>query len=148
MPLEVLCLRSISVFPISPCMDAVAKNELWCGLLLGDWGFVVWNVPCIRSVVLPVKAFQSISAISFRCVYWLMIRPTLGVKTMKCYLFLWIYVYISFSGRTSNCYLIVAEVVGGADISFSLSLAAGGPAIHKAWGCHTHSVCSTWANRL
>lgn len=105
---------------------------------------MVWNVPSIRSVVLLMKAPSSISAISLSSVRQLVICPTLSLKTTKCYLFLKKIISLYFfSGSPSNCYLIVAEVVGGADISFSLSLAAGGPAIHKARGCHTHSVCST-----
>lgn len=86
-PLEALCLRSIPVFPISPCMDAEAKSELWCGPLLGDWGFVVWNVLSIRSVVLSVKKPQSISVISLSYACRLVICPKLRVKTTNCYFF-------------------------------------------------------------
>lgn len=49
---------------------------------------MVWNVPSIRSVVLLVKAPQSISTISLSSVHQLIIGPTVRVKTTKCYLFL------------------------------------------------------------
>lgn len=125
------------------------KKGPWFESSLGNWGSDVWNASlyaCVISHPASPPATGHTICLCSQCLNyvfpfsWKRERERNVVPLEENN-------KLTFWVCLSNCYLIVAGLQGEL-ISAFLSLLAAGPAVHKARGCHTHSVCSTWANRL
>lgn len=144
-----LSLRRISLLVPYHQRRARQKRGPWFESLLGNWGSYVWNVSPYACDIPPCESSGhrshnlSLFPTPQLCISFLIKKK--GEK--KDVVPLEENNKLTFWVCLSNCYLIVAGLQGEL-ISAFLSPPAAGPAVHKARGCHTHSVCSTWANRL
>lgn len=142
-----LSLRRISLLVPYHQKRARQKRGPWFEPLLGNWGSYVWNVSPYACDIPPWQPYGhrshnlSLLPMPQLCISFLIKKKKKDVVPLEENNKLTFWVCLS------NCYLIVAGLQGEL-ISAFLSPPAAGPAVHKARGCHTHSVCSTWANRL
>lgn len=137
-----LSLRRISL--LVPYHQRRQKGGPWFESLLGNWGSYVWNVSPYACDIPPCESSVhrshdlSLFPTPQLCISSWIKKDVVPLERNN---------KLKFWVCLSNCYLIVAGLQGEL-ISAFLSPPAAGPDVHKARGCHTHSVCSTWANRL
>lgn len=147
-----LSLRRISLLVPYHQRRARQKRGPWFESLLGNWGSYVWNASLYACDIPPCESTGhrshnlSLFTMPQLCISFL-IKKQQQKNRERDVVPLEENNKLTFWVCLSNCYLIVAGLQGEL-ISAFLSPPAAGPAVHKARGCHTHSVCSTWANRL
>lgn len=146
-----LSLRRISLLVPYRQRRTRQKRRPRFELLLGNWGSRVWNVYVSLRQWYPSLRVHWPWVTQFVFFFFFSLNASI-----MYFLFDWGKKAWGALGREQPPHILSVPVkllsnccraAGGADICFSLAAGCRSCRSHSL-GCHTHSVCSTWANRL